>query len=125
MANFNFTDFYILYKGHPRFNEDEIIEDEVIEVIIQKYEMILFTSKGELLGDPDFGADLHRFLHETRVSGDFVKSEIINQIEKYILEISDINYQLDIRFTADPDNYQDMLFIDFKIKDYEIYSYFV
>ncbi len=124
MANFNFTDFYILYEGHPRFNPLEIIEDEVIDVIIQKYEMILYTSKGELLGDPDFGADLYKYLHETRVSADFIKSEIINQIENYIPEISGINYQLDIRFAMDPERYQDMMFIDFKIKDYEIYSYF-
>lgn len=124
MANFNFTDFYILYEGHPRFSPLEIIEDEVIDVIIQKYEMILYTSKGELLGDPDFGADLHKYLHETRVSADFMKAEIINQIESYITEIAGINYQLDVRFTMDPDRYQDMMFIDFKIKDYEVYSYF-
>jgi hypothetical protein len=124
MANFNFTDFYILYEGHHRYNPNEIIEDEVIEVIIQKYEMILFTSKGELLGDPEFGADLYKYLHETRVSSDFIKSEIISQIESYITEIAGINYVLDVRFVADPERYQDMMFIDFKIKDYEVYSYF-
>ena len=124
VENFNFTDFYILYEGHPRYNSLEIIEDEVIEVVLQKYEMILFTGKGELLGDPNFGADLNRFLHETRVSGDFVKSEIVNQIELYIPEIAGINYELTVRFTENPESYSDMMFIDFKIRDYEVYSYF-
>ncbi len=124
VENFNFTDFYILYEGHPRYNTSEIIEDEVIEVILQKYEMILFTGKGELFGDPRFGADLDRFLHETRVSSDFVKSEITTQIELYIPEIAGINYELEVRFTVNPESYSDMMFIDFKIKDYEVYSYF-
>ena len=33
----NFTDFYIKYEGHPNFTDKELIEDEVIKVVIQKY----------------------------------------------------------------------------------------
>ncbi len=124
MANFNFTDFYVLYQGHPRYSPDELVEDEIIEVVLQKYEMILFTTKGELLGDPDFGADLTRFLHETYVSADFVKKEITTQINNYIPELSTINYELEVRFVTNPESYSDMMFIDFKINDYEVYSYF-
>ena len=124
MSTFNFIDFYILYPDHVRYNSTELIEDEVIEVILQKYEMILFTSKGELLGDPIFGADLYNYLHETRVSADFVKSDIIEQIQLYIPEIAATNYELNVTFAVNPESYSDMLFIDFKIKDYEVYSYF-
>jgi hypothetical protein len=59
----SFTDFYIKFPGHPKFNDAEIIQDEIIKVIIQKIEMILFTNRGELLGDPNFGGDLLRYLH--------------------------------------------------------------
>ena len=45
---FNFTDFYIEYPGHPRFRDLQIIEDDVVRIILQKWEMILFTNKGEL-----------------------------------------------------------------------------
>ena len=54
MATFNFTDFYIGYPGHPRFRDMALIEDEVLRVIVQKWEMILFTNKGELFFDLDF-----------------------------------------------------------------------
>ena len=37
----SFIDFYIGYIGHPRFRDPELIEDDVIRVIVQKYEMIL------------------------------------------------------------------------------------
>jgi 5'(3')-deoxyribonucleotidase len=45
MANpFNFIDFYIGYPGHPSFRNLELIEDDVVRVIIQKYEVVIFTA---------------------------------------------------------------------------------
>ena len=35
----SFIDFYIGYIGHPRFRDPELIEDDVIRVIVQKYEI--------------------------------------------------------------------------------------
>ena len=124
MTNFDFSDFYIRYKGHPTFNSNEIIEDETIRVIVMKYEMILFTNKGEVYGEPLFGADLERLLHETKVSADFVKRQIVEQIVSYIPEIANLNYFLNVEFQQDPERYQDMMFVDFKISDVEVNAYF-
>jgi hypothetical protein len=121
MATFNFTDFYIAYPGHPRFTDKELIEDEVVRVIIQKYEMIVFTNKGELFGDPNFGADLVKLLHETKVSAKVVENDIRSQIIEYIPEIKDISYELSVSFYQDPENYQDVMEIFFKISEYEVF----
>ena len=88
MAEFDFKDHYIGYPGHPRFVINKIVEDDAIRVIIQKYEMLLFTNKGELLGDPDFGCDLPRILFQTKVSSQGVKKVILQQIDKYIYRAS-------------------------------------
>ncbi len=122
MAEFDFKDHYIGYSGHPRFIINKIIEDDAIRVIIQKYEMILFTNKGELLGDPDFGCDLPRILFQTKVSAQGVKKVILQQIDKYIPELSTTNFQLETSIFEDPENYQDVLQIDFTLADYEVYA---
>jgi len=122
MAEFDFKDHYIGYKGHPRFIINKIVEDDVIRVIIQKYEMLLFTNKGDLLGDPDFGCDLTKLLFQTRISAEGVKKIIIEQIRKYISELSTTNFQLEVSFFQDPENYQDVLQIDFQLADYEVYA---
>ena len=122
MAEFDFKDHYIGYKGHPRFIINKIVEDDVIRVIIQKYEMLLFTNKGELLGDPDFGCDLPKLLFQTKVSADGVRKIVIQQIRKYIPELSTTNFQLEASFFQDPENYQDVLQIDFQLADYEVYA---
>jgi hypothetical protein len=87
MSNFSFIDFYIGYPGHPRYRTPDIIEDDVVRVIVQKYEVIIFTNKGELLGDPNFGADLTILLHETRLSAETIEGTIKAQIADYIPEI--------------------------------------
>jgi hypothetical protein len=122
MAEFDFKDHYIGYPGHPRFIVNKIIEDDAIRVIIQKYEMILFTNKGELLGDPDFGCDLPRILFQTKVSSQGIKKVILQQIDEYIPELSTTNFQLETTIFEDPENYQDVLQIDFTLADYEVYA---
>lgn len=121
---FNFTDFYIKYPGHPKFNENEFIEDEIINVIVQKLEMILFTGKGEMLGDPDFGADLDRFLHETRVSANFVERQINEQIFEYIPELETITYELEVTFAENPSSFSDIMFVNITFKEVEVNTFF-
>ncbi len=121
---FNFTDFYIGYPGHPRFRSPELIEDDVVRIIVQKYEMILFTNKGELLGDPNFGADLPVLLHATRISAEEVEGDIKAQIADYIpeLDAQGIEYSLKVEFGEDPEKYQEYMIIGFSLKDYEVYA---
>jgi hypothetical protein len=120
MSDLNFKDHYIGFRGHPKFIVNKIIEDDPIRVIVQKYEMLIFTNKGDLLGDLDFGCDLQKLLFETRISDTGVKSIISQQIDKYIPEISGINYELEVNFYDNPEKFQEIMVIDFKLLDYEV-----
>ena len=122
MSNFNFIDFYIQYPGHPRFNDSEIIEDDVIRVIIQKYEMIIFTNKGDVMTDPNLGADLDLLLHETRLSSEAIEGDIRAQIADYIPEIDGLEYNLAVDIYEDPNFFNEYMVITFSIKDYEVYA---
>lgn len=122
MASIDFRDFYIRFPGHPKFRDTRIIEDDIISVIIQKYEMILFTNKGEVFGLPDFGCDLERFLFQTKVSAPFVEDVISRQIAEYIPELVNMNYILQVEFARDLNTYQEAMFIYFKLADYEVFA---
>lgn len=121
---FDFTDFYIRYNGHPLYSPEEVIQDEIILVIIQKVEMILFTQRGDLLGDPDFGANLEFYLHQTRVSASTVEQEIRTQFSIYIPELNSIPYELNVTFTEHPEIFTDVMLVDFQLKDVEVNAYF-
>ena len=104
------------------FRELELIEDDVIRVIIQKYEMIIFTNKGEVLSEPNLGANLTELLHETRLSSEAIEGEIMAQIADYIPEVDSVPYQLSVEFFEDPERYQEYMVINFEVADYQIYA---
>lgn len=117
---FDFTDFYILYDGVPKYNAAELIEDELIRVIVQKYQLIIFTIKGEILGEPDFGANLDELLFETTVSEETVREIILEQLNDYVPEIFNASFDVRVVFVQDPENFQDMMFINFTLNEYDI-----
>jgi hypothetical protein len=121
---FNYTDFYIIDKTDPSFTANQVIEDDIIRVILQKYKMILFTNKGDLFGNPNFGGDLELLLNETSVSNQYVETQLINQIMVYIPELNNMNYSLKVAFTKDPNNFYDIMYIQFGLADYLVYAQF-
>ena len=86
--------------------------------------MILFTNKGDVMGNPDFGGNLELLLNETKVSATYVEKNLNGQIADYIPELVNMDYSLQVVFTQDQSNFYDMMFIYFKIADYEVYAQF-
>ena len=121
---FNFTDFYIIDQTDPSYTANQVIEDDVIRVILQKYKMILFTNKGDVMADPFFGGDLELLVNQTAVSSSYVETQLNNQIGLYIPELSNMNYTLNVVFTQDNVNFYDIMYIYFQIADYEVYAQF-
>lgn len=118
----NFIDFYIGYPGHPRFQSPKFIEDDVVRVIVQKYEMVIFTNKGEVLGDANFGANLTELLHETRLSSESIEGDLRAQIADYIPEVDNIPYTLEVEIYEDPERHQEYMEILFQIRDIEVFA---
>lgn len=122
MASLDFRDFYIKYKGHPKYQSARVIEDDVVSVIVQKYEVLLFTNKGELLGQPEFGCNLEELLFRTKVSSQFVTDTINRQIGLFIPELLNMSYRLSVEFVKDYTSYQEAMFIYFSLADYEVFA---
>lgn len=118
MALKDVKDLVIRYPGHPRYQEGRIVEDDELEVIIQKLEMILFTNKGEVLGNVDIGVNLEYYLWQTKVTTGTLKKKVQEQIFKYIPELIQIGYDLSVNIYEGV--VQDILYLDFVIKGYNI-----
>jgi len=118
MALNDVKDFSIRYPGHPKYTSDKIIEDDDVEVIVQKLEMILYTNKGDVLGDEDMGANLEYYLWQTNVTTGTLKNLVDEQIQTYIPELLSIGYNFDLYLYEG--TLQDILRLDFSIKGYNI-----
>lgn len=118
MALKDVKDLVIRYDGHPKYISNKIIEDDEIEVVVQKLEMILFTNKGEIFGDLNLGANLEYYLWQTNVSDINIKRIVEEQITTYIPELLSIGYSLDIYLYEG--ELRDILNLDFTIRGYNV-----
>lgn len=83
----DYSDIYVRYVGHPDYAPGKLATGGQLEQTIQKLELVLFTNKGELLGDPDFGCDLLRYLWRVNISTQAISSVINDQIAKHVPEL--------------------------------------
>jgi hypothetical protein len=120
MAAYDYTDFYILDPSFNKFNDVELVEDDLIRIIIQKYQVLVYTTKGDVMGDSNIGTDLPQLLYQTKLSAQSVQDVINEQIITYIPEISQTPYDLTVVFEQDPENYQEIMLINFKIDEFQI-----
>lgn len=118
MALKDVKDLVIRYPGHPKYESGRIVEDDEIEVIVQKLEMILFTNKGEILGDIDLGADLEYYLWQTKITTRNLQSKVDEQISTYIPELISLGYTLNVILYEG--TYRDILSLNFVINGYNI-----
>jgi hypothetical protein len=118
MPTADIRDFNIRGKEHPKYNERRIIEDRPIEFIVQKLETILFTNKGDVLGDPNFGADLEYYLWSTQVPSSKIEREIGLQIDQYLPELNQYDYDFNVELFEG--TVRDILYVNFRIRDVDV-----
>ena len=112
----NYTDLTIRWNGHQKYKTGKLLEDDVLEVVVQKLEMLLFTYKNEVLGQESvgFGVELERFLWQTKVSKDIIKGEVTQQINRWVPEMNLIGYDLAIDIFEG--SFRDIMELNFTIK---------
>jgi hypothetical protein len=115
----DFKDIVIRWPGHPKYiDRNYIIENELIEVIVQKLEMVLFSNKGDVIGDEDMGCNLEYYLWSTTIPNESLRKIVIDQIVKYIPELYTIGF--DFVLNIFEGTVQDILVLDFTIKGYNV-----
>jgi len=121
----DYTDYTIRWgepgvagNAHPKYKSEQIIETSVLEVIIQKLEMILYTNKGDVWGVPELGCDLEFYLWKTNISNDNISAIIIEQIDLFVPELNVIKYDLNLELYEGI--VRDILYINITVHGYNI-----
>ena len=114
----DFKDIYIRWQEHPNYNPNQVIEDEIINVVVQKLEMILFSKKGEVFGNEDMGCDIEYYLWSTSMPSTNIQKIISDQIDIFIPELNTLGYTLKIDLYQGIQ--QDTMVINITIKGYNI-----
>jgi phage baseplate assembly protein W len=94
-------DFYLREENDPAFRPSQLEVYDDLESTIQQVKMTLFTRKGEVLGEPDFGINIEKYLFEFSISPFRLSNDAESQINKYVSETRKR------KITARPASYND------------------
>ena len=106
-------EIYCRNVNDPRYDYNTLETQDPIEALLTKLRMIMFTTKGEILGEPDLGLDLDFLLFELTFNAYQLQKEFYAQIVKYVPEASNYNIDLEVNFV--PGTVRDICYIDIYI----------
>lgn len=89
------SDLYIKWDRLQGFDATRIENVSLLDTIVSKIEMILLTNKGECI-DPDFGADIPKYLWRTKFPASTIKQNIEDQIQKHVPELTSGDYKINV-----------------------------
>lgn len=91
------TDFYSILDENPIFNYEQLEVNDELELFMQQVELIMTSSREDLLGDPSFGASLDKYLWSQIVGSGAIASDIKRQISEFC-GFTQINYEIEVSF---------------------------
>ena len=106
-------DIYSRSPNDQLYNSNILETSDPIESLTGKIRMLLYTRPGEVLGQPNFGIDLERYLFEVGINNGDLSSLILKQMSEFIPDSGQYNMNVIVNFV--PGTVRDAAFIDIYI----------
>lgn len=103
-------ELYIKDITDPNFDPQQVQSDEEISMLLTQIEVLLFTRKGEVLGSPEFGANLEDYVYSFMYNDDMLKGIVENQIQEYVPLARKYNTQVTVEFAQETE--RNVMFLD-------------
>jgi hypothetical protein len=107
-------ELYIKTNGDPNYDPNKLQSDTRIASLLAQLDVLLFTRRGEIMGEPGLGCNLEDLIFSLNYNNSQIKKEIENQLSRYVPLAAEMNVTVDVDFdTSSPD--RDAIFININI----------
>jgi hypothetical protein len=106
-------ELYIKTLGDPNYRDDQMQSDEEILMMLTQIETLVFTNKGEVMGDPEFGLNLEDYVYSFMYNDDMLRGVVNNAIIQYIPLSSKYPVSVTVEYTTQSD--RNAVYIDITI----------
>lgn len=91
-------DFYVKAEGDPNYDPTKVHSESEVAQLIGQIETMLFTNKGEVLGQPDFGCNLEDLVYSLGYNEEQIQSIINEQLASYVPNARKYNVDVTVAF---------------------------
>lgn len=91
-------ELYIKSLEDPNYDENQLQIDEDIALIISQIETLVFTAKGDVMGDPEFGLNLEDYVYSFMYNDTMLQGVVQNAISRYIPLSASIPVNVTVEF---------------------------
>jgi len=113
-------DFYTRYEDESRYINDVLEISDELSMLITQIETCLFTQKGDVIGQNDFGINLEDLIFTFKKNGAEIKSTILTQIYTYCPLAP--KYSVDVSVIFKATSLRDIGFIEVIMNDQRSFS---
>ena len=106
-------ELYIKTIGDPNYDADQIQADEDIQMLLTQIETLIFTNKGEVMGNADFGLNIEDYVYSFRYNDTMLQNMIEEGISRFV-PLS-YKYPVSVKVEFTPEIERNMVFIDITI----------
>ena len=106
-------DIYVRTPDDQYYNSNTLETNDPIESLLGKIRMLLYTRPGEVLGQPNLGINLEKYLFEFGSNNSEISRIILQQITTCIPEGAAYDINVNVNFV--PGTVRDAAFIDIYI----------
>lgn len=91
-------ELYMRDSEDPNYEPNVIEINDELEMLIGQIKMLLLTTPGEVMGDPEFGIDLEGKLFDTSFDANRLKRDIVNQLRIHCSLANQYELNFSIKF---------------------------
>lgn len=117
------SEIYSKISTEAFFESDRLEVKDEIETIIGKIRTLMFTRRGDVLGNPDFGVDVESYIFETFFDQNGITNDLRNQMYRYIPEAG--RYNLEVAVNLVQGTHKDDIVIDIIINREKVLGFVI
>jgi len=94
-------EIYFRDSTDPKYKPNMLESKNKIEILLSKIRMILFTNRGEVLGEPDLGMDLEDYIFQFNFDETDLRKRWNAQVARYIPEQTEFAIDMNVQMESD------------------------
>lgn len=106
-------EIYIKAPGDPNYDSNQFQNDEEIVMMLTQIETLIFTNKGDVIGNRDFGLNLGDYVYSFMYNDIMLKGLIESAISEYIPLSNKFPVTVNVEFTNETE--KNVVYIDISI----------